>query len=74
MKATITRTVIATEGQARQRGFTGSPTILLNGSDPFTRPQASVALACRLYSTPDGLRGVPGLGDLRRALKRVAAN
>jgi hypothetical protein len=73
VKATITRTIIATEYEARQRCFTGSPTILFNGSDPFTRPHASVALACRPYSTPDGLRGVPGLRDLRQALKRVAA-
>jgi glutaredoxin len=71
--ATIRHTIISNEDQARQRGFTGSPTILLNGSDPFARPEAPVALACRLFSTPDGLRGVPGVRDLRQALKRVAA-
>ncbi|TWP36887.1 hypothetical protein FGL98_08690 [Leekyejoonella antrihumi] len=71
--ATVTRTVIATPDQARQRGFVGSPTILLNGSDPFAQPDAVVALACRLYSTPDGLRGVPTLSDLRQELQRVAA-
>ena len=72
VKATITYTIIASEDQARQRGFIGSPTILLNDSDPFARLEAPVALACRLYSTPDGLRGVPTLRDLRQALKRVA--
>jgi hypothetical protein len=73
VRATVTRTTIASQDQARQRGFIGSPTILLNGSDPFAPPEAPVALACRLYSTPDGLRGVPGLRELRHALKRVAA-
>jgi hypothetical protein len=73
VKATITHTTIANEDQATQRGFTGSPTFLLNGTDPFARPGAPVALVCRLYSTPDGLRGVPGVRDLRQALKRVAA-
>ena len=73
VKATVTHTVIASEDEARQRGFTGSPTILLNGSDPFAGQRETVALSCRLYWTPDGPRGVPGLRDLRRALKRVAA-
>jgi glutaredoxin len=73
VRATITHTIIASEDRARQRGFVGSPTILLNGSDPFAPPGAPIALACRLYSTPDGLHGVPGLRDLRQALKRVAA-
>ena len=74
MHATVTRTVIATRDQARQRGFVGSPTILLNGADPFTHLDAAVALACRLYSTPDGPRSVPTLQSLRQALHRVAAS
>ena len=73
VKANITHTRIASEDQARQRGFIGSPTILLNGSDPFAQLEAAVALACRLYYTPDGLRAVPRLQDLCQALKRVAA-
>lgn len=74
VRATIIRTIIASPDQAQRRGFTGSPTILLNGSDPFARPDAPVAMCCRLYSTPEGLRGVPALRDLREALKRVAAS
>lgn len=73
VQVTVTHTIIVSEDQAEQRGFIGSPTILLNGMDPFALPEAAVGLACRLYSTPDGLRGVPGLRDLRQALKRVAA-
>jgi hypothetical protein len=73
VKATVTHTIVASEDQARERGFIGSPTILLNGSDPFASPEAPVALACRLYSTPEGLRAVPPLRDLRQALKREAA-
>lgn len=73
VRANVTRTVIATHDQALQRGFVGSPTILLNGSDPFAQPGTAVGLACRLHSTPDGVRGVPTLWDLRQALKREAA-
>ena len=71
--ATITRAVIATEDQARLRGFVGSPTILLDGVDPFGPPDAPAGLACRLYPTANGLQGVPSLRDLRQALKRAAA-
>jgi hypothetical protein len=73
VKATVSETVITTEDEARGRGFTGSPTILLNGSDPFAQSDAPVALSCRLYSTPDGLGGMPGVRDLRQGLKQVAA-
>ena len=71
--ATITQTVVTSEGQAQKRGFIGSPSFLLNGTDPFSQPGSPAALACRLYSTPDGPRGVPSLEDVRRALKRTAA-
>lgn len=73
VRAHVTITTIATHDQALQRGFTGSPTILLNGSDPFATPDSPAALTCRLYPTPDGLRGVPELQHLRRALKQAAA-
>ena len=72
VRATVTRTVITSQDQARRRGFVGSPTILLDGTDPFADPDAPAAMACRLYSTPDGLRGVPALRDLRQALKQAA--
>ena len=71
--ATVTRTLIVTEAEAQRRGFIGSPTILLNGFDAFPVPRATVGLACRLYSTPDGRAGVPRLQDLRQALQRAAA-
>lgn len=45
--------------QAERWGFTGSPTILINGRDPFEEPGASVGLSCRIYITDDGLAGAP---------------
>ena len=71
--ATLTQTIIYTQDQAERRDFTGSPTILVDGTDPFAEPGARAALACRLYATPDGLRGVPAGRDLRGALQRAAA-
>ena len=48
--------------------FTGSPTILIGGRDPFPRPGMAPALACRLYSTPEGLAGSPTVDQLVHAL------
>ncbi|SRR6266542_1066453 len=69
----VRATVINTRDDAEQRGFTGSPTILANGVDPFAQPGRPPALACRIYPTATGPAGVPPIRELRRALKRAAA-
>ena len=55
---------VTSEEDAARLWFTGSPTILLDGADPFATPGASPALACRLYATPHGLAGSPSLDQL----------
>lgn len=54
----VRTTVIASQEQAQERGFVGSPTILIDGLDPFGVPGQSPAVACRVYVTPAGLSGV----------------
>lgn len=64
--------VVSSVGEATQRGFAGSPTILIDGQDPFADPAQPVGLTCRVY-VADGVRsGVPDLRGLRQALKRRA--
>jgi hypothetical protein len=58
--------------QARDGGFTGSPTILIDGQDPFAERGRPAAMACRLYGTPAAVRGVPEIGPLREALTEAA--
>jgi len=60
--------VIAGQQQAEEREFVGSPTILVDGVDPFGVAGQSAAFACRVYVTPAGLLGVPPLGDVICAL------
>jgi hypothetical protein len=73
LRASITTTVIETDDQAKARRFTGSPTFLVNGLDPFAVPGAAVGVACRVYRTPTGLAGVPSLDELREALRPATA-
>ncbi|MFF7129822.1 thioredoxin family protein [Streptomyces sp. NPDC008240] len=55
--------------QATRLGMTGSPTVLIDGVDPFAVPGAPASLSCRLYRGPDGrIDGAPSLAELRRVL------
>jgi len=53
---------------AEAAGFRGSPTILVNGRDPFAEDAVAVGLSCRLYRTADGPAGSPTIEQLRSAL------
>jgi hypothetical protein len=66
----VLRTVIVSREQAQERGFVGSPTILIDGVDPFGVPGQRPASACRVYVTPAGLAGGPPSDDVISALTR----
>jgi hypothetical protein len=53
----VTWHIVYDEGQARQQGMTGSPTLLVDGTDPFGRPGQQPCLSCRLYPGQDGRLG-----------------
>jgi hypothetical protein len=63
---------IKTEADAQQWRFLGSPTIRFDGVDPFARGEADYGVECRVYLTPDGLRGWPTKDMLREAVNNVA--
>lgn len=54
--------------KAEEAGFRGSPTVLIEGVDPFSKKEAPVGLACRIYQTDDGPVGSPTLRQLQDAL------
>jgi hypothetical protein len=64
---------VTTEAQAAAEGFTGSPTIRVDGTDVVPPPRGEPpALACRVYVRRDGRPSpVPDPDDLRDALRRV---
>jgi hypothetical protein len=65
----VTRRVITAEAEAAEAGMRGSPTLLIDGTDPFARPGQQPALACRLYQQDDGsLAPVPPARQLRLVL------
>lgn len=65
--------LVADESEGFRLGFAGSPTILIEGVDPFAERTADPSLTCRLYRTPTGLDGAPSLADVATALGDAAA-
>ena len=41
--------VISYEGEAAQCGMHGSPTLLMDGADPFAEPGQPPSMSCRLH-------------------------
>ncbi|WP_028636523.1 DF family (seleno)protein [Nocardioides sp. URHA0032] len=59
---------VETPEQAEELNFLGSPTIRIDGTDPFATGGESVGLACRVYGTPDGPSGSPTTAQLLAVL------
>jgi hypothetical protein len=60
---------VETPHEADRLGFRGSPTILINGVDPFADRNAPTGLSCRVYRTDAGMEGSPSIGQLLAALE-----
>jgi hypothetical protein len=65
---------VESDARAAELGFAGSPTFTVDGADLFDTAAPVGALACRVYSTPAGLAGVPEVSDLVAALTEKTAS
>jgi hypothetical protein len=64
----VQRRLVETADEAEELKFVGSPTIRIEGEDPFADGDAGVGLACRVYRTPTGLSASPTTAQLVQAL------
>ena len=55
---------------AERVGFHGSPTILIDGRDPFAIGGEPVGMTCRVYRTDEGRQGAPAVAELQMLLSR----
>ena len=65
---TVERRLVTTPEEAQAARFRGSPTILIDGQDPFGAADEPFGLACRVYRTPDGPAGSPTTEQLEAVL------
>ena len=64
----ILERVETSEGAEHLR-FVGSPTVLIEGRDPFAVEATEFGLACRIYQTATGPAGSPTVEELLNALR-----
>lgn len=60
--------IIDTPEKAERAGFRGSPSLLIDGVDPFANRDDPIGLACRVYATEDGYAPAPSLQQLKAAI------
>jgi hypothetical protein len=61
--------LIQTQDAAELEGMAGSPTVLIDGIDPFAEPGQSPSVSCRIYRDDAGcISGAPSLAQLRHVL------
>jgi hypothetical protein len=69
---TVTRRTVTDLDQAQRWGMRGSPTLLLDGIDPFAVAGQQPSLSCRLYRSPDGqAEGGPSVDAIRHAIEHA---
>ncbi|MER7185476.1 alkylmercury lyase family protein [Streptomyces hyaluromycini] len=65
----LTEHVVDVQAEAERRNMHGSPTLLVDGCDPFAVPGTAAGLSCRLYRMADGrIDGAPSVEELRQIL------
>lgn len=66
--------VVSDEDEAARWGMNGSPTLLIDGVDPFAEPGQPPGMSCRLYRDENGqLSGAPSVSQLRQAIDQAPA-
>ena len=66
----VERQLIDSAETAERVGFHGSPTILVDGRDPFATGAEPVGMTCRVYPTDEGAQGAPTEAQLWSVLSR----
>ena len=59
---------VDTPEAAERARFRGSPTILIDGNDPFADPDAPIGLSCRIYRSSHGIEPAPTVDQLTSVL------
>jgi hypothetical protein len=66
--AVVREREVASPEDADWYGMHGSPTIRVDGRDPFAEPDARPSLSCRLYSGEHGASGAPTVAQVADVL------
>lgn len=56
---------------AARRKFLGSPYFPIHGVDLWEEERETYSLSCRVYATPEGMKGSPTVEMLQEAIRQV---
>jgi hypothetical protein len=62
---------IEEDAAAQAQHFLGSPSFCVDGRDLWPEERSEFALDCRVYATPEGLKGWPTVAMLRERLRNL---
>lgn len=72
LQAEIQLVNVESDEQAAQLKFLGSPSFRVDGVDWWGEERKRYNLSCRVYATPQGMKGAPTVEMLREKLRAVA--
>jgi len=69
LSAAIEMVEVKDDGDATRLKFLGSPHFRVDGQDLWQEERENYSLSCRIYPTPEGIKGFPTITMLREQLK-----
>jgi len=73
MEAEIRLVMVEDDDEAARLKFLGSPSFRVDGADWWPEERKRYNLSCRVYATPQGMRGAPTVEMLREKLRSMNA-
>jgi hypothetical protein len=70
LSASVEMVKVMDDENAAQLKFLGSPSFRINGHDLWHEERENYSLSCRVYPTPEGIKGFPTVAMLRAQLKQ----
>jgi hypothetical protein len=56
---------------AARKKFLGSPSFRINGTDLWGEEREVYSMSCRVYATPEGIKGSPTISMLQDAIRQA---
>jgi len=70
VSASVEMVKVLDDDEAAQQKFLGSPSFRVDGVDLWQEERDVYSLSCRVYPTPNGVKGFPTVDMLREQLRR----
>ncbi|MDP1713308.1 MAG: hypothetical protein Q8L41_01060 [Anaerolineales bacterium] len=70
LTASVEMVRVNDDNDAARLKFLGSPHFRVDGQDLWSEERENYSLSCRIYATPEGIKGFPTVAMLKQQLKQ----